>query len=145
MRNSDVVVSALGMKGKGAGAICTHGTRAILNAMTAEGVDRLIVLSAYGAGDSRGRSLTDLLVRSVIGAKMRDKDAMEALVRASSVAWTIVRPPALTNGKRTGSYRKGAHLKLGLASHISRADVADFIVREISAPEHLVQAVALSL
>ena len=59
---------------------------------------------------------------------MRDKDTMEALIRASRVDWTILRPPALTNGSRTGSYRTGPDVKIKLRSKIPRADLADFLL-----------------
>lgn len=61
---------------------------------------------------------------------MRDKERMEELIRASSVDWTIVRPPALTTGPRTGAYRTGTDLPIRITSNISRADLAEFLLRE---------------
>ena len=55
---------------------------------------------------------------------------MEDLIRASDVDWTIVRPPALTTGPRTGAYRVGTDLPIRINSKISRADLAEFLLRE---------------
>ena len=63
---------------------------------------------------------------------MRDKDRMEELIRASDVDWTIVRPPALTEGPRTGgAYRTGTDLKVRITSSISRADMAEFLLGDV--------------
>ncbi len=144
VRGADVVVSTLGANQKGPVTICADGARAILAAMKPESVKRLIALSAYGAGDSKTHSLSARLVRKIIASKMHDKDQMEALVQASGLDWTLLRPPALTNGPRTGTYRTGENLPLGFTSRISRADVADFIVREASASHFIRQAVMVS-
>jgi putative NADH-flavin reductase len=71
-----------------------------------------------------------LAVWATQGHKMRDKDRMEELIRASDVDWTIVRPPALTTGPRTGAYRIGTDLRVRITSNISRADMAEFLVGE---------------
>jgi putative NADH-flavin reductase len=81
-----------------------------------------------------------VLARLVLAAKMRDKDAMQALVCASDVAWTIVRPPALTNGPLTGRYQSGVGLKIGFFASLSRADLAQFLVREAAAGQYIAQA-----
>ena len=84
-------------------------------------------------------------VRRVIAAKMRDKDSMEALVGSSNLDWTLVRPPALTNGKRTGIYRAGTGIKPGLLGRISRADLAAFMLREAVEGRYTGKAVVVSL
>ncbi len=136
----DAVLSALGTGEKGPSTVCADGVRAILAAMAESGVRRLVALSAHGAGDSRDRSLYSLAVWASVADKMRDKDAMETLVRASAVDWTIIRPPALTDGPRTGTYRAGTDLKIRLTSRVSRADLADFLLREAATPGFVHQA-----
>jgi putative NADH-flavin reductase len=56
---------------------------------------------------------------------------MEDVLRRSDLAWTAVRPPRLTDGPRTGVYRiaDGRNLRRGL--RISRADVAEFMLRAV--------------
>ena len=62
---------------------------------------------------------------------VRDADEMESVFRKSELDWTIVRPPRLTDKPRTGKYRiEEGHLpRFGFA--ISRADVADFMIKAI--------------
>jgi uncharacterized protein YbjT (DUF2867 family) len=74
---------------------------------------------------------------------MKDKEAQEALVRASGLDWTIVRPGGLTDGPRTGSYRFGMDASL-TAGRVTRADVADFILRELERNEFVRMAPAIT-
>ncbi|MFD3456631.1 NAD(P)-dependent oxidoreductase [Streptomyces sp. NPDC058691] len=137
----DAVISALGTNAKGPVSVCTDGVRSILGAMTRTGVRRLVVVSAHGAAESHDGSLYSRMLWAMLGDKMRDKDEMEKLIRASTADWTIVRPPALKNKPHTGTYRAGTDLRIGLTSAISRADLADFLLREATAatPAHLHQ------
>ena len=104
----------------------------VLPAMRAAGVQRMILVSAFGVGDSRReaplvpRILYALLLRDIFA----DKLAAEESLRASGLEWTIVRPVLLTDGAMTGSYRVGEHLSLRGLPKVSRADVAHFIIRE---------------
>ncbi|MBB6117735.1 hypothetical protein F4826_004713 [Rahnella inusitata] len=86
--------------------------------MQATNVQRLIALSAYEASETCNASLFIRFVRNMISEKMRDKDGMEGLVRASTAEWTLVRPPLLTNGKANGLYRSGVALKPSIAGRI---------------------------
>jgi uncharacterized protein YbjT (DUF2867 family) len=104
----------------------------------------LVVVSAHGAAESRDRSLYSLVLWALIGHKMRDKESMEALIRASDTDWTIVRPPALKNTAPTGRYRTGADLRIRLTSSVPRADLADFLVREAVHPGHVHQALGIT-
>jgi uncharacterized protein YbjT (DUF2867 family) len=143
VQSADVVISVLGIRKKGAVDICTNGVRAILAAMAAMAAQhkrRLIVLSAYGAGETQGASLSAWMIRRILAAKMRDKDNMEALVRAANIDWTIVRPPALTNGPLSDAVKAGAGLKIGFFAKISRADLAQFILSEAMGDHYVKQA-----
>ncbi|MEO8396285.1 MAG: NAD(P)H-binding protein, partial [Chloroflexota bacterium] len=57
---------------------------------------------------------------------------MEKEVSASNLDWTILRPPQLTNGARTGQYQSAINEQLTHGSKISRADVADYIVAHLN-------------
>ena len=140
VEGQDVVISVLGVRKGGSATICTDGVQAILPAMAATDTHRLIALSAYGALETQDASLFIRFVRKVIADKMRDKDNMETTVRASDIEWTLVRPPVLTNGRHTGKYRSGVDLKVGMTGRISRADLADFILREAVRHEFVRQA-----
>jgi putative NADH-flavin reductase len=128
VEGQDAVISALGSNLKEVVTVCTDGMRAILPAMQRAGVRRLLAVSAHGAAESHDRSLYVLAVWAFLAAKMRDKEAMEQLVRASDTDWTIVRPPALTNGRKTETYHASVDIKIRITSRISRADLAAFLL-----------------
>ncbi|MFJ5987095.1 NAD(P)-dependent oxidoreductase [Lentzea sp. NPDC092896] len=130
----DAVISALGTNDPGPSTVCSDGIRAALLGMKAANVRRLVAVSAHGAAESRDRSLYSLLLWASVKHKMRDKEVMEALIRQSDVDWTIVRPPALKDTLATGGYRTGNDLRITVTSSVSRADLADFLVREAVRP-----------
>jgi putative NADH-flavin reductase len=140
VRDQDAVISALGTAAKGPVSVCTDGVRAIMGAMSRTGVRRLVAVSAHGAADSHDRSLYSRVLWATLADKMRDKETMEEAIRASDLDWTIVRPPALKNRRGTGSYRTGTDLKIRMTSWISRADLADFLLRVATAPAYLREA-----
>jgi putative NADH-flavin reductase len=78
-----------------------------------------------------------LLGRLFFSGIVDDASAMEDVFERSGLDWTLVRPPALTDKPYTGKYRIGVgHLpRLGLS--ISRADVADFIVKAVEDPSSI--------
>jgi len=112
----------------------SQSTRTLVDEMKATGVKRLIAVTGLGAGDSRGHGglLYDAVVFPLFLKRVYDdKDVQEWIVRSSGLDWTIVRPGLLTNRPAIGRYRilTAAHdWRFGL---ISRADVADFIVRQV--------------
>lgn len=133
----DAVISALGTDARGPVTVCADGVRSILTAMRVNGVRRLLAVSAYGAAETHDRSLYSLALWAALGHKMRDKEAMEALIRQSGLDWTVVRPPKLTDRPPTGRYRTGTDLRIRLTSAIPRADLADFLLREAATDEFL--------
>jgi putative NADH-flavin reductase len=134
LSGADVVIYVLGGADKGATTVCTDGTRTLLPAMRAAGVERLVAVSAHGSRETHDRSLYSRAVWAGVGEKMKDKETMELLIDASDRSWTIVRPPTLTNAAATGSYRTGDDLPIRLWHSIGRADLADFLVREAEDP-----------
>ena len=97
------------------------------------GVRRLLAVTGLGAGDSRGHGgfLYDALVFPLVLKRVYDdKDVQEQMIRASGLEWTIARPGLLTSGPATGQVRALVDRKDWRAGSISRADVADFLVRE---------------
>ena len=130
----EVVISALGGAQKGRTTVCTDAIRTTIPAMRAAGVPRLIAVSAYGVLETHDRSLYARAVWSAVGEKMKDKETMERLIVASSLNWTIVRPPALKDVPATGTYGVGDDLPIRLWHSVGRADLADFLVREAERP-----------
>jgi len=107
---------------------------ALVESMQRHGVRRLVLLSALGAGESASSAplVPRLAFRTILRQVGADKALAEDVVRASELAWTIVYPPALTNGPATGSYRHGERLELGASPRVSRADVADFMLAQLA-------------
>ena len=140
VQGADAVISVLGARKGDTPTICSDAMRSIVPAMQVTGSHRLIALSAYGASETRNASWFIRFVRMVIADKMRDKDAMEALVRASGTDWTLVRPPALTNGQASGRYRSGIRLRPGMTGRLSRADLAAFILHTAESGNFIDQA-----
>ena len=60
---------------------------------------------------------------------LRDAGEMESIVAKSGLDWTLVRPPQLTNKPATGKYRTTIGHLPPFGFNISRADVADFMIK----------------
>jgi putative NADH-flavin reductase len=57
----------------------------------------------------------------------------ESAIVRSRLDWTIVRPPRLTNGERTGTYRSGERVQpRSIVPQISRADLAEFMLSQLT-------------
>ena len=112
----------------------SQSTRILVDAMKATGVKRLIAVTGLGAGDSRGHGgfLYDAVAFPLLLKRVYDdKDVQEWIIKSSGLDWTIVRPGLLTNRPATGRYRVLTKSKDWRFGVISRADVADFLVRQI--------------
>lgn len=132
LEGRDAVIGALGIRKGAPKTLVADGTERILRAMEKHGVRRYIGLSAFGAGDSRDGSPYVRLTWAMLGPNMRDKEHHERLIQASGLAWTLARPPRLTDGPATGRYSVGTDLRMGLMSKTSRADVAAFMLRQLT-------------
>lgn len=112
----------------------SESTRILVDAMKGAGVKRLIAVTGLGAGDSRGHGglLYDVVVFPLLLKRVyEDKDVQEWIIKSSVLDWTIVRPGLLTNRPPTYHYRALIASKDWRFGTISRADVADFVVRSI--------------
>jgi uncharacterized protein YbjT (DUF2867 family) len=108
-------------------------TRVLVDSMEASAVKRLICVTGLGAGDSQGHGgpVYNAALCIFLGRVYADKYVQERIIRRSGLDWTIVRPTILTNGPRTRKYRVLVNPRDWTSGFISRADVADFIVRQI--------------
>jgi len=143
----DAVLVALGSPPWRNTAVRSAGTRNVAKAMEKSGVSRLVCLSTLGAGDSwstlpfKFKVLFRTLLRNAFAAHQRQ----ELEITRSRLAWTIVRPGAYTDGDRTGVYRHGFPTSdTAIAAEISRADVADFMLRQLSDGRYVRQMPGLS-
>ncbi|MGW0784221.1 NAD(P)-dependent oxidoreductase [Streptomyces sp. NPDC002913] len=145
----DAVLSGLGARGRKAGDVAERLTGLVLAAMEAEGTRRLLVVSAAPVGpEPADEPLLDRTVRKVIGAVLKevyaDLTRMEAALAASATDWTSVRPPKLTNGPLTGTYRTvmGGTPRSGRS--IARADVAHAMLTLVDEPAAVKQGVGVA-
>jgi putative NADH-flavin reductase len=140
----DAVISALGhSRPSPAGRDLHPGTARIITAMKASGVSRLIWISSHGVGDARGHSgflFDHVFVPWRLRAEFADKERHEALVTASDLDWTIIRPARLTSGPATGRLRAQPRLPVTIRDRVSRADVAQFVLGELRDGTHLLTA-----
>jgi len=74
----------------------------------------------------------NVLVPPLLRDEYADKEAQEKVVAESDLEWIIVRPMILTNGPWTNDYRADVDLKPGRRPYVSRADAADFLMRQLT-------------
>jgi putative NADH-flavin reductase len=136
---ADAVVTATGPRGTGPTTVITDSVRSIAAAMRQAGARRLLALSGSIAADDGESFYMRYLVKPVarrtflrhVCADMRHA---EAVVEGSDLDWTIVRPPALTGGPATGTYRTAVEANLPHGFRVSRADLAACVLTLISDP-----------
>lgn len=143
----DAVLYAIGAGPKRT-TIREQGTRIVIEAMQASNVKRLVCLSSFGVGDSK-TDLSFLTRYIVVGMFLRhafaDHERQEAVVRKCALDWTLVRPPHLKDGVRTGAYQHGLTLAYGtIKGWISRADLADFMLKQLEDNRYVRQAPRVS-
>jgi uncharacterized protein YbjT (DUF2867 family) len=123
----------------------SQGTGYVIEAMKKAGINRLVVLSALGVGDSRpllNPIVRALMVDWLLKLAFQDHDRQEEQVRASGLDCVIARPGRLTNGPARHQYVKTSAVEK-VPSSISRADVADFLVEACNGSTWVGQAVQL--
>ncbi len=140
----EAVFCVLGVKATTTQPVCSTGTMHILMAMQKQGVKRLICQSALmvAAFGSERRELSWVLPTILplfpnVRAMFADKVLQEQFICQSNLDWVIVRPATLTDGPRTGRYTVGVPLKMGLNAKITRADVADFLLKQLGSDTYI--------
>ena len=144
LEGTDAVIQALGVDigpktVLGPVSLFSQSTQVLLSAMQDAGVNRLISVTGFGAGDSRARlgCVQGIGFRLFLGRAYDDKDVQEGLIRESGLDWIIARPVILTQGSHSGRYKVLVDRKDWRNGLISRADVADFLVRQIDDDSYL--------
>ncbi|MBB5696500.1 NAD(P)-dependent oxidoreductase [Muricoccus pecuniae] len=142
LAGQDAVISALGTPASPFREVplLSTATRALVGAMRAEQVSRLVCITGIGAGDSAGhggflldRIILPLLLRKVYA----DKNRQEAIVRDSGLYWTLVRPAVLNDKPGHGDVRALTDLAGFHGGSVSREDVARFVLDQIGTDEWL--------
>ena len=139
----EVVLSALGLRLKGLGPwhapevpdLLSKSTPVLIAAMKAEGVKRLMAISAGGVGDSHDHiplAFKFFIKSTALRHAYAELEKMESLLLSSGLEVCICRPTGLTDGPVTGQV-KLAHGFKGRAT-ISRADVAAWMLDAMDKP-----------
>jgi len=143
----DAVLSALGPRSLGDRTLLPESMKQILPAMKLNGVRRLIVLGAAGVDPGAGKNLSApaRLMMQLVGATIlknpfASQRAMQELIRRSDREWTIVQPPKLVNTEGRGLWRVDADALPPGAVRIARADVAAFMLAQLSSTEWIRKA-----
>jgi putative NADH-flavin reductase len=130
----DAVLSALGTRSSRPTTLFSESTQNVISAMNKHGVRRLVCITGIGVGDSKGHVgfLYDRIIRPFVVKNIYDdKERQEEAIKQSDLDWVIVRPARLTDEPAKGEYKVflGGSYK---AKTISRADVADFMLAQLT-------------
>ncbi len=115
--------------------VCSSAMAAIVPLMARHGVRRVLAISTFGAGETRplvGWLARTLLFGLVLRSEVADKEAMEALLAASGLAWTVVRVGLLTDQPASGRWRAADDGSIRGMGKIARADVAAFMLGQLA-------------
>lgn len=138
LEGRDAVLSGLGPKSRRQTGIASASTRALMEAAAGTGTRRLIAISAMPVGGpiEGDPLLLRRVLRPMLHALLRDAyadlAAMEALLAASDLEWTVLRAPRLTDGPRTRRLRTKVGGSLPGAGTISRADLAHAMLEAVT-------------
>jgi putative NADH-flavin reductase len=158
---ADAVLSGLGPRSNAEAGVARQGTRAIVQAMQATGVRRIVVVSAapIGTVPSPGRpkpprhdpgdgffmrNLLSPMTKVALRQHYADLALMEDVLRDSGLDWTVVRPPRLTDKPLTGTYRTAYGQNLRRGALVSRADVAHLMLDVLERPEAIKQVIGIA-
>ena len=148
VQGADAVLSVLGhVKGSEAD-ILTHAIRNIITAMDKYHVKRLVSLSGASIQAQQDKpKLVNRLIKfytqATTGSLLKDAEQQFMVLQNSDVDWVVVRGPMLTEGPHTGTYRIGwTGVNTGI--RVSRANVADFMLKQVTDRTYLRQAPLIS-
>lgn len=148
VRRQDAVFCALGGRSGQTDHAVEDGTKNLIAAMKQAGVRRLLIVSSLGVGTSYEEAPlpSKLIIKTLLSGAIDEKEKQERVVQESNLDWMIARPTRLTDGPLTGKYRLGEHLPFSTFSlpHISRADVAAFLLDQLQSDTYVRKAVTIT-
>lgn len=118
--------------------VFSRTTAVLVAEMARAGVQRLVAVTGFGAGESRkALSFAERIPhRLFLGTAYHDKDRQEHIIRDSELDWLIVRPTILTNGRGGRPYKVLVAPEEWRNGLIARRDVANLLVAEVTTPSH---------
>ncbi|WP_419926236.1 NAD(P)-dependent oxidoreductase [Candidatus Poriferisocius sp.] len=139
----DAVIVSLGSTGLRDRTTLAGGTANIIDAACSGNIRRLVVVSAAGVGGSWAQIpwSSRLMFKTMLRNVFADHQSQEALVERSSANWTIVRSAVLTDKPATGAVIAA---NTGATKRISRADLAGFLVEQLTDDSYIRQAISIT-
>ncbi|MES1217503.1 MAG: SDR family oxidoreductase [Bacteroidota bacterium] len=135
LKGKDAVLSALGVgKSLKSSNLISNAVSLLIPAMNATNIKRLIFLSAFGVGQTfkQASFIQKLIFRTFLKNIYADKSKADEQILGSTLDWTLVYPVVLTNAPARGKYKAAEKLQMKGMPKISRADVADFMLRQLT-------------
>lgn len=137
LENKDVIISAIGKNSLKKTTLYSQGNQNLMEAMKRVGTTRAFFISASGLVVNPSHSLlmrlaTKFILQTLLRNMYADLWRMEKIVKESAINWTIIRPPKLLDKPETGKYRIAIDAFLNKGFKISRADIAHFIVSNLT-------------
>lgn len=138
----DAVIVCLGSTSLKDQTTLTHGTQNIVDAVDHHGVDRLVVVSAAGVGESWAQIpiSSKLMFKTMLRHVFADHRSQEEVVRRSKANWTIIRAAVLSDKleRRSVTASNAAATK-----RIHRAALAGFLIDQLNDNAYSRQAIAV--
>jgi putative NADH-flavin reductase len=148
VQGADAVLGVLGHVKGSEPDILTQAIRNIITAMDKYDVKRLVSLSGASVYAPQDKpKLVNRLIKfytmATTGSLLKDAEQHFMVIQNSDVEWVVVRGPILNEGPHTGTYRVGwTGVNTGI--RVSRADIADFMLKQVTDTTYLRQAPLIS-
>lgn len=148
----DGVIVALGASADmQADIVMAEGTANIIEAMKQHGVKRLVIQSSYpmsgyedGIAFLRQVGMGDEQI-SMMQPVLEDKKKQIELTLESGLEFVVVKPMMLTDDAGIGKYRAAENLEVKPGDKISRADVADFMLKALIDSQFVGKTVTIAI
>ena len=146
--NTQAALSTIGHTKTSPKDVLTEGIKNIVAAMNKHGVRRLVSLTGAGVRDPKDEpKLVDRVIGSLLELLQRDlledSTRQARVIRESDLEWVIVRAPVLVEGEKKGEYRIG-YVGKESGTRLSRADLADFMLKQSTDDTYLHRAPVIS-
>jgi putative NADH-flavin reductase len=136
IQGCDLVISLFGHVKNSPEWLQSDGTSNIIKAMKKYKIQKIVSLSGGGLPypEKDEPKFMDKVIRTImkiaVPKVLNDANKHAELLRNSGLKWSVVRGPRLTNDSKVGQYRVG-WVGVNASTKIGRADLADFIVKQI--------------
>lgn len=147
VKGNEAVISVVGNRTRSvvfqSTTVISEGVENIIKAMKQHKVKRLLFITSFGLNESIFLP-EKIFIRTVLRNIFAEMLPQEKIISQSGLDYTIVRPARLTDESRVGEYKAAEDLHIGLFSHISRAAVADFLLKQLENKKFFSKTVTLS-